>query len=531
IARIGWLPDSFGFSAQLPQLLRKAGLEVFVTHKLMWNDTNKFPHTLFIWEGLDGSRIPVHILPVSYSGVAHAGEFTEAWRKHVEKEGPALHAVGLGDGGGGLNPFIAERLKWMKDLPLTPNVEYEVSEEEYLERIKRIESKLPVWRGELYVEIHRGVYTMNHRIKELVSRLERCLRVAETWASIAWIEGFSEYPSDTLSRAWRVLLRNQFHDVLSGTASWEAYREAFEELEKTLEECNSILEKTMEAIAGSRDGNGRYIYIFNSLPWSRREVVSLPRGRYESRGTVILGSQDLGDSVALELEIPGLGYIVLEQASKEPQQSSGPATALARGDDIVLSNGVVEVTLHADGSITLVDNELGWHAIGKESFVFKAHQDKPGLWDAWDIEKSTLEDPGVPLKPLSKPRILLNGPLIACAEIPLGFKSSQVLEIVCLKGSLKIVEISLGVAWKSRGYLLKLWVKPSLSFKYVDCEIPFGVLKRPAEPRDDFERAKYEFPVLRWIDASDGLKGLALLSPTLHGYSVKDGWIGLTIAK
>lgn len=529
IARIGWIPDSFGFSAQLPQIMSKAGIEVFVTHKVMWNDTNKFPHTLFLWEGLDGTRIPVHVMPITYNGTATVEEILRAWEAHVEKsQGPGIHAVGVGDGGGGPSVVMAERLFWINRLPGAPRVEHNLKEEDYLDTVKRASPGLPLWRGELYVEIHRGTYTTNHRIKELVSRLERCLRSSEIWGSIAWAEGASEYP-DT-RRAWEALLRNQFHDVLPGSASWEAYQEAYEDLEEALGMCEDAVRRSLEALAGSR-GPGAYVYVFNDLPWARRALVSLPRGSYRALGSKILGAQSLGEVQILELEMPGMGYTLLERVSEDPQPSEGPVRILETPEGILVGNDLVEALLRPDGSLSLRDRELGWEALGGGGLVLKAHQDKPGEWDAWDVERSSAEDPGIPLEPAGRPRAALGGPLIGCAEIPLRFKGSEVLERVCVRGGSRLLEISLKIRWSSRGYLLKLWARPSIGFEEVACEIPYGVVKRPSRPRSSWDEAKFEFPALRWVDASDGRRGVAIISATRHGYSVRGGSVGLTIAK
>ncbi|MCY0867606.1 MAG: glycosyl hydrolase-related protein, partial [Desulfurococcus sp.] len=532
IARIGWLPDSFGFSAQLPQLLRKAGLEVFVTHKLMWNDTNKFPHTLFQWEGLDGTRIPVHIISVTYNGEATVEEILRVWENHIEKNyGAAIHTVGYGNGGGGPNVFIAERLLWINKLPSTPRVKYNLADEDYVKYVKELSQKLPVWKGEMYVETHRGTYTTNHKIKELVSRLERCLRTTEIWATISWIENHARYPRESLSEIWEKLLRSQFHDVLPGSANFEAYQEAYKDLEEALQKCEETLRRTLYTFSGPEDPSGKYIYVFNSLPWTRREVITLPRGTYVSKNLKVAGAQSIGENTVIEIEVPGIGYGVLEKTSSEPAVQEGPVKVQREPGRIILSNEFIDVFVYSDGSISLVSRELKWEAIGRGSLQLKAHQDKPGLFDAWDIEKSSLEDPGVPLRPLGEPRVVLEGPLIACVEIPLGFKNSKVNMNVCLKGSSKLLEVKMNVNWNTRGYLLKLWMKPSINSDKIQCEIPFGVLERALKPQSKWDEAKYEFPVLRWIDISDGSKGLAVISTIKHGYSPREDWIGLTIAK
>lgn len=182
--------------------------------------------------------------------------------------------------GEGPNIPMLERIPWIKRLPAIPHVIDTLDEENYLSTIRSIVEKAPKWRGELYVEIHRGTYTTNHRIKELVHRAESCLRSAEIWSSIMYSKDLLRYPYEDLREAWEKLLTAQFHDILPGSANYEAYEEAYRDLENAIAVCERIRERALESIAGSKDLHGSYIAIFNDLPWDRRSLIELPKGSY-----------------------------------------------------------------------------------------------------------------------------------------------------------------------------------------------------------------------------------------------------------
>jgi alpha-mannosidase len=534
IARIGWLPDTFGFSAQLPQILRKSGIEVFVTHKIMWNDTNRFPYHLFQWEGIDGTTIPVHILILTYNGSATSEEIKNLWDRYAQKDlGPAIHAYGEGDGGGGPNLVMLERISWIKRFPGLPSIIDTIDEEGYLSIIKPIAEKAPKWRGELYVEIHRGTYTTNHRIKELVYKAESCLRSTEIWSSIAYSLGLFKYPYEDLREAWERLLTAQFHDVLPGSANYEAYKEAYSELEYVIASCERILKNALASIAGPEDPEGDYIAIFNDLPWTRKSLVELPRGFYRLLGGDRVPRQDLVNTSLIEVEIPPLGYIILERLEQtspyEPLMGATGTYASELEGSVIIGNEALEVRIYNDGSFSVFDKEKGTMAI--RTHRLEMHQDKPGNWDAWDIERSSLEIPSTPLGIAEKPRVVITSPMISCASVTLGARGSVIEQRICVRKGSRVVEIRSRINWRSRGYLLKAWIEPSFEFNEVYYEIPFGVIKRRSRYADSWDSAKFEAPALRWVDISNGNMGIAIISFTKHGYSAKDNKIGLTLVK
>jgi len=530
-SRIGWLPDSFGFSAQLPQIMRKAGVDVFCTHKVMWNDTNEFPYHAFVWEALDGSEVVAHVIVATYNGALTAGELAGLWERYKQKDAaPAVHSYGFGDGGGGPTFLMFERLKLLKRIPQLPEPVEAPSEREYVEELLKVKDKLPRWKGEIYNEFHRGVYTTNLKVKELMARAESEALWAESAAAAAKLLGLQEYPRREISEAWERVLRCQFHDVLPGSSNREAYEEAYKDLEEAIRAFSSISSKALRAIAESVNAPKGSVIVFNRLAWPVEALVELPGPGFATpRGEPAAAQEVDGRWLAL-VRVPAFGYTTLVPGKAAP--AAGGARAYREGESVVLENELVRVKVGPDGSLlSIYDKQLGAELLGAPSNVLRAHPDKPGNFDAWDIDRSTVESPGHPFEVAEAPRVVAAGPLVASVEYALRFKSSTVRQRVSLRSGSRLIEVKTRIDWREKSYLVKAWFELKASVEKGWYEVPFGVVERSTVPRDRWDEAKYEVPALKWADFSDGKVGLAIIAPSRHGYSAKGGKVGLSLLK
>ncbi|WP_460024428.1 alpha-mannosidase [Infirmifilum sp. SLHALR2] len=524
--RIGWLPDSFGFSAQLPQLLRKSGLEAFVTHKVMWNDTNEFPYHAFVWRGLDGSEVVSHVLVQTYNGVLTAEELRSLWEKYKQKDvfPVAVHAYGFGDGGGGPTFTMLERLKLQEELSIVPRLVEAPSEEEYLAKLRASWDKLPVWAGEIYNEFHRGVYTTNLRVKQLMAKAESEAMWADFLAAVSLLLGISGPRS--FSEEWKTILRNQFHDVLPGSSCYEAYLESYRELEEVLRSlgiaCGEMLRSVAERVSAPKGS----IVLFNRLSWPVKLPVLLPSCRYASSS--IHACQEEGEGAVAVVSVPALGYTALEPAD-EPRVV-GEARAYEEEGRVVLENEGVRVVIERDGRISSVFSKRhGFEAVKRVEF--RVHVDKPGNFDAWDIDRSALQLPSELLVTSEGPRVVSSGPCAARAEVVYRYRNSTVKLRVSVYSGLDLVEVEVGLDWSEKSRLLKAWVDTALDVDHAHCHVPFGVVRRPTRPSDRRSEAMFEVPALHWVDLSDGARGLSLIATDRHGYSFSGGRVGLSILK
>ncbi len=370
--RVCWLPDCFGFSPALPQLLGQAGIDSFFTIKLNWSETNKFPHDLFWWEGLDGSSVLAHTFDnplAGYNGLVRPDGTTPTWRNFRGKENhdETLLAVGYGDGGGGVTPEMIAREVELRDFPALPQARWSRVDTFFARAHESARLRtLPVWSGEMYLELHRATLTTQSGVKRKHRRAERGLIVAETLGSLAHLLGGEAPPS--LEPLWRLTLKNEFHDILPGSSIREVYEDAERELDV--------------AIAGAQE---RQALALDAL------VALAKRGGPEDAVLVVNPSLDVR---TLEAEIPGVGFVstpesvaplgvrILSRARLKP----APGLRLAGR---VLENAHLRAELAADGSIaSLVHKASGREALaerGNQLWVYP--QDKPRNWDAWDVEE------------------------------------------------------------------------------------------------------------------------------------------------
>ncbi len=529
--RIGWLPDSFGFSAQLPQIMRRSGIEVFVTHKVMWNDTNEFPYHAFVWEGLDGTRIITHIIVASYNGVMTASELYSMWGRYKQRDkAPAIYSYGYGDGGGGPTFTMLERLKLLKKLRILPELIEAPSEDEYVGALRSVEEALPVWRGEIYNEYHRGVYTTNIHVKQVMSRVEAEAIWAETSSTIASSLGLILYPWNDVKAAWERILRCQFHDVLPGSSNREAYIEAFEDLERAWIDLAKITENSLKRIAEDVYAQRGSIIVFNRLPWMVRAILELPRGFYKTYDGVPIDTQSMDDRTVAPLDIPALGYTVIVPSL---DGSTGSGTiAVDVPDGIVLENEYIKVKVKRDGCFeSIYDKEVGREVLAAPSNVIEVHVDKPGSFDAWDVERVTVEIPGVKPDLAEEARIIVNGPVFASVRSNYRYGDSTIEQTITLYKGSRLIRVDITLDWHEKNRLVKVWFKPDVKTEDAYFEVPFGVVKRSMIVKDSWDEARFEVPALRWVDVSDGYRGFAIIATDRHGYTVREGRIGLSLLK
>ncbi|ASJ16800.1 alpha-mannosidase [Thermococcus chitonophagus] len=498
-ARIGWLPDTFGFPASLPQFLKKSGLEMFATYKLLWNERNEFPYHAFIWKGVDGTEIPVHLM-MSYKSSMTAKSLYKQWKRYKNKyEVPfLLYAYGYGDGGGGITWEMVEMMKHMNKVPYIPKL-IKGTEEEYLRELKEHVSEMPTWEGELYVEVHRGTYTTNLNVKKLMAEAESKLRSAEIWASLAHSMGIMEYPKDKLEKLWKRTLLHQFHDVLPGSSIKEVYDEVIRDLEDVIREADEIIREATERIAQGES------LVFNDLPWEREEVIEI-------------------DGKPVLVKAYPLGWSSLKPIDE------GFVKAYREDDTFILENDYLRVKINDEGEIiSLYNKELKWEGIRSPSNVIMAHVDTPGMWDAWDVNEDFLIQ-GKKLKTV-RVEITRNDGYIAEITVEKIYGNSKVIQRIRLKRKSKLLEFHTEVDWWDKEVLLKAWFNFNTHNWSAYYDIPYGVIRRPAVRNTPWEQAKFEVPALRWADVSDGEHGVAIICTSRHGYTNWDSKIGLSLLK
>ncbi|MFJ4915300.1 alpha-mannosidase [Streptomyces sp. NPDC088726] len=503
-----WLPDSFGYTAAYPQLARLAGAEWFLTQKLSWNETNRLPHHTFEWEGIDGSRIFTHCPPVdSYNASLTAGENAHAEANFSDK-GVATRSLvpfGYGDGGGGPSRSMLEKARRLRDLEGSPKIVVE-SPDAFFEsaRAEREGARLPVWRGELYLENHRGTYTSQARTKRGNRRSEALLREAELWTATAAVRSGAPYPYERLESLWQRVLLNQFHDILPGSSIAWVHQQAEREYGEIHAELETLIAEAAERLPGRPA-------LLNAGPYARREVAVL------AGDPGFPGAQHLADGRTAVLAEAG------PLASGGTAQARQPVTARAQDDGFVLDNGVLTVVVDRRGLVTSVyDHAARREAIapGAVGNLLQLHPDDPNLWSAWNID-SYYRDVVHDLDTCESVALADGGPLLASVRVGRVHGDSRFVQHIELAAESRQVTVRNEIDWQERDTVLKAAWPLDVHAERESAEIQFGHVQRPTHENTSWDAARFELWAHRWVHVGERHWGAALLTDSTYGHDVR----------
>ncbi|KFR15937.1 Alpha-mannosidase 2C1, partial [Opisthocomus hoazin] len=520
-----WLPDTFGYSAQLPQLMRGCGIRRFLTQKLSWNLVNTFPHHTFFWEGIDGSRVLTHFPPGDSYGMHGQVEEMLKTVKNNKDKGLVNHSAllfGFGDGGGGPTQKMLDRMKRMSDTDGLPRVQISTPDQLF-SVLEKESSQLHTWVGELFLELHNGTYTTQAQIKKGNRECERILHdieVLSTWALARG--GTFQYPASQLQRLWRLLLLNQFHDVLPGSCIQLVVEDALQYYTEIRRAGIQLQEEAVRSLCGDllqpKAGSAESTLVLNTLPWERTEVIS----RTGPSGT---------ETLAL-VTVPSMGYAVVREPSLPPQP-----VAVRKQEDgtIAMENGVIAVRLDVAGRLTslrLVHSERESVPDSCYANQFALFDDVPLYWDAWDVMDYHLET-RKPVTTLLKPlEITLAGGLRGSASFSLRIgESSTLTQEIILDAMCPYLRFQTQVEWKEAHKFLKVEFPVQVRSTNATYEIQFGHLQRPTHWNTSWDWARFEVWVHKWLDLSEHGFGVALLNDCKYGASAHGNILSLSLLR
>ncbi|MEM6388720.1 MAG: glycoside hydrolase family 38 C-terminal domain-containing protein [Pseudomonadota bacterium] len=536
-----WLPDTFGFPACLPQLMRQAGLKWFVTNKVNWNQYNQMPASTTWWEGIDGSRVIAQFLttprgvqhlpfPTNYKSDLTAAEVVGTWERNTMKDRvrDLLIAYGYGDGGGGPTDELIRRGKTYAALPGAPKVEFSTVRR-YFDQLEAQAAQLPTWLGEFYLEGHRGVLTGNGWIKRQNRMAERLLHDAELAMSLALMAG--QEPDD-LTRAWQKLCTLQFHDILTGTSIAQVFVDAREDFAEITQAGEAALSRAAEALMLPEPGH----LVLDPAPLPGTRYAVLPEGTGPvSEDGVTLPAQRLVGGVLVELpEAAPLAARWLTPSAIEAPEPPDAARAWATEDGgAVLENVYLSVTIGPHGMLSSVyDKRAGREVLKAGMFGNKLElfEDRPISWDAWDID-IFFEDRGEVVTALNSLEIVEDGPLRAAIEIKRAFRRSSLVQKISLTRSSARLDFDTEADWHEQHLLLKAAFPVSVRASRANFEIQWGQIDRPTHRNTSWDAAQFEVPAQKWADLSEGDFGVALLNDCKYGYDVRGDVLRLSLIK
>ncbi len=510
-----WLPDVFGYSAALPQILRQAGVEWFVTQKISWNDTNRFPHHTFLWEGIDGTRISTHFPPAdTYSGEVSVPQLLHSERNFAQRDirRRSLYLYGHGDGGGGPDQDMLERARRLRDVEGVRPVEITGAVDALAQiRAEGDDAELPVWVGELYLELHRGTYTTLGAIKKGNRDLEGLLRDAELWSWAASRLTGEPVPSEALDEAWRTVLLHQFHDILPGSSIHWVHQDTLADHAAVRATTSAIVDRSLERIGSRVDrvAAARPVLVVNSLPWDRDEMVEV-------------------DGELHRIGAPACGWAVHDLAG--PESVDLPPVRAGNG---WMDNGRLRVEWDETGLLRSV-RHLG---SGRESIspgaagnLLQLLDDRPKDWDAWDIDREAF-DTARDLTDADVVELVESSPHRATLRIVRSFGRSTIEQLVQLSAGSGRLDVRCDVDWHEDHTLLKVAFPLDVRASTARHEIQFGHVERPTHANTSWDAARFETCSHTWVDLSEDGFGVALLNDGKYGHDVSGNVIRMSLLR
>ncbi len=533
IARIGWLPDSFGYNPVLPQLLVKSGIGLFIIHKIEWNKYNKPIHHTFNWIGIDGAKIPTHVLVKTYSHKSTPDSLLEVWDEYIDKDKtPGLiYPYGYGDGGGGINPELIEKLDFYNKTPATPEIVHGGLDDFHYEILAK-QNELPEWKGELYLEIHRGTYTTNHEIKKLVYMMDYMLRILEQLLTLEAINGGGiSKEKKILLDLWKSQLRALFHDVLPGSSTNGVYEDVSKELKEGIDKAEELIHNVLGKIAGKA-----FLVAYNPTQYKRRELVRImvPKGYIPDciKDPEILVDENGKWLVNGYMEIDGFTVLKCNLVEYSPMMDKYGGVTVSRDENgFVLENKYIRIVVDDNGWITSIyDKARGIELIKYPSNIITVHDDIPHEWDAWDIDEETLMK-FVALDEPEEISIVEEGTKKKGVYIRYRYGKSVIEETISITGNTNHIEVSYRFDWRDRRKLVKTWFYPNTYPPRALYGIGYGYIERPTTRNTSYEEAMFEVYFNGWFCLRDHDKGLLFVTPTRHGVSIKNNMVGISLLK
>jgi alpha-mannosidase len=519
-----WIPDVFGYPGGLPQIFAAGGMRRFVTQKLSWNRTNRFPHSTFWWEGIDGSRVLTHFPPVdTYGAEITPGELGDSMARFAEHawSNVSLVPYGYGDGGGGPTREMLARAQRLADLDPLPRVELGSATDFFdaVEAEAAAGAPVPVWRGELYFETHRGTLTSQLRTKLGNRRCERLLREAELWDTTAALGGAAVDPRD-LDEPWREVLTQQFHDILPGSSIAWVHADA----EEVFDRVGTELEARIAARLGPLAASGPIVA--NPASLDRSEVVITDA---EPAGDGPL--QPLGDGRrALFVTAPGLGVAPLLAA--DPAVGGGRAGRVVVTDR-TMSNGHLAVAWNLDGNlVSVIDAARGRELLPVDGVAAELllAPDRPVQYDAWDLESWTL-DAGVAVGAPTSITVEADGPLVGIVAVRREFGPSAATVRYVLRAGSPRLDVEIDLDWHHDEHLLSMCFPLDVHADEAMCGVQFGAVKRPTHASTTWDAAKFEVCAHRWVDVAEPDFGVAVLDNGRYGHGLFGGAVRVSLAR
>ncbi len=577
--RIGWNPDSFGYTWQLPQIYKKSGVDYFVTQKMAWNDTNQLPFKLFWWESPDGSKVLAYF-PHDYVNTTlnpvRLSEDLSIAREHSTGLLDMMDLYGIGDHGGGpTRAILDEGFRHVGSGHVTPKYEFGTAQQYFSAVENQVASEsptwnyqsiakgykappavdgkvsIPTWNSELYFEYHRGVFTTQANHKHNMRTAEEEVLNAEKWSSLAWLDG-RNYPASEITEDWKKVLFNQFHDLAAGSGIGIIYKDAQKDYDVVRWSTNEISAGALKTIAEhvNTNGEGVPVLVYNPLGWDRSGDVHVEVQLGEPAGSVAVVDPSVSkDAEAPETQsvdaktgvaeltfhvdkVPALGYKVVRVVAKR-SGAVNAATASDQGGALKLADHDVAVTVDKKTgcitSLTVAGYEsLAKGACGNELQAFK---DTPQEYDAWNIDPGTLDATPTLIDAADSVELVGAKSGKPAIRVTRTWQSSKFVQTITIAPGSNQVDVENDFDWHERHVLLKAAFPLAASSDFATYEVPFAEIQRPTTRNNSWEKAQFEVEAERWGDLGDDKHGFSLLNKDKYGYDAAGNTLRLSLLR
>jgi len=557
-ARIGWNPDSFGYNWNLPQFMLLGGLDAFITQKIGWNDTNVFPHRLFWWQAPNGSKILTYF-PFSYVNEINNPFGLVDWLRQYEANTgltKLLVLFGVGDHGGGPSLEMMARIDKLRELYIYPSIEFNTAQN-YIDWVRSNDlSKVPTWNDELYLEYHRGTATTQSNIKKWNRFNESLLTNSEKFNSISTLMNGKNY-SDKIKEAWKIVLFNQFHDILPGSSIREVYIDAEKDYREAYQLAEFALSNSLSSISSNinteKIKDGKPVIVFNSLSWQRTDIakVELPKGDdknysvFDTNGNEIPSQVQPKDKLTREIifvakDIPSFGY---KTFVIKPNESIREKNIQQTSSNEFIENEFFKVTLDSKTGLltSIYDKRLSKELLNGFGNKLQLLEDLPSAWDAWNIGLTGKEFPST----LRQVKLVEDGPVKSVLRVTRDYLKPGVVksfptedypntfftqDIILYKG-IDRIDFKTDVEWWESKTMLKVAFALNVNDTVATYEIPFGTIKRSTTLKAQWDKGKWEVNAQKWADLSNNEFGVSLLNKSKYGYDTRNNVMRLSLLR
>jgi alpha-mannosidase len=548
-----WLPDVFGYPWSLPQLMRKSGLDYFLTSKISWNQFNRFPHDTFTWRGIDGSEVLAHFITTpeegdgswhyTYNGVLSPHDVKGIWNNYRQKaiNDELLLPFGWGDGGGGPTTQMIEGGRVLRSLPGFPRVELGQAEPFFQRLEQRLRNEdVPVWDGELYLEFHRGTYTSQANNKRANRKAEVLYHDAEWLSTLRDVLLHQQaYPLQALRDGWELLLLNQFHDILPGSSIPQVYEDSQAQYKEIEQIGNDVVDQAQRAVLRNIATEQPSVVVFNSLAWQRNGLVecaaaelaqhSIPNQHGATTAMQAIEQEGERRWLLRVHDVPALGYRAYPLAEQEVNQAM---ESLVVQPDL-LENQFYRIALNEHGQLLSIwDKRHGREAFAPKQpgNVFQVFQDKPLAFDAWDID-IYYNEKAYPITELIEAVVEETGPLRGVLRLRWQFRGSTITQRATIYAHSPRIDFRTEVDWHEHQVLLKVAFPIAVRTSKATYDIQWGNIERPTHWNTSWDWARFESVAHKWVDLSEGNYGVALLNDCKYGHDIHNNIMRLTLLK